>query len=161
MHDQWDELYRRHYSEVYLYALSLCRDHHRAQDLTSDTFFQAILSLDEEKSYFKYWLFRVCRNLFLDGIRRDRNIDRATDLALLPDGGNSPLDQLIQSEQRQRLYHQILGLTEGDREILILFYFSELPIREIAGIRGIREGTARVQLHRARAALKSRMEGNR
>lgn len=161
MHDQWDELYRRHYSEVYLYALSMCRDHHRAQDLTSDTFLQAILSLDEETAYFKYWLFRVCRNLFLDGLRRNRKLDWEADLTLLTDGSFLPLDQLIQSEERQRLYQQILGLTEADREILILFYFSELPIREIAGIRGIREGTARVQLHRARAALKSRMEESR
>ncbi|WP_313340456.1 hypothetical protein [Sedimentibacter sp.] len=37
-----------------------------AQDLTSETFFKAMLSLDDNVLYIKYWLFRVCKNLFID-----------------------------------------------------------------------------------------------
>ncbi len=58
LNDQMEKLYIKYYRDVYLYALSLCKDHHLAQDLTAEAFYRAYLSV-EETDYIKYWLFRV------------------------------------------------------------------------------------------------------
>lgn len=47
INDQMEKLYIKYHKELYLYAFSLCKNHHLAQDLTSDTFFKAYLSLDD------------------------------------------------------------------------------------------------------------------
>ena len=65
-----EQLYRRYYSAAYLYCLSLCGDGHTAQDLVSDAFVKAYLSLPEEVPSFRYWLFRVCKNLWIDHCRK-------------------------------------------------------------------------------------------
>lgn len=67
-----EKLYRQYANEVYLYAFSLCKNHHDAQELVSDTFFKALISLKQEEEKFKYWLFRVCKNSWLDGIKKKK-----------------------------------------------------------------------------------------
>ena len=47
-HDELEQLYRQYYNELYLYAYSMCRNHTAAQDIVSDTFFKALLSLKDD-----------------------------------------------------------------------------------------------------------------
>ena len=70
--DALEKLYVKYYKELYIYAFSLCKDYHMAQDLASATFYKAILSFENNESYIKFWLFRVCKNLFLYYIRKDK-----------------------------------------------------------------------------------------
>ena len=65
-----EQLYQRYSGAVYLYCLSLCGDGHTAQDLVSEAFVKAYLSLPEEVPSFRYWLFRVCKNLWIDHCRK-------------------------------------------------------------------------------------------
>lgn len=158
INDQMEALYLKYHRELYLYAFSLCRDHHLAQDLVSDTFFKAYLSLDEV-DYFKYWLFRVCKNLYLDFLKRDR-VYSSEDIA---EGALSheetPLDILIQSEKRKDLYHAIINLNESYKEILMLYYFCGFSLKEISGSKNMTEGAAKTMLFRARKKLKREMGG--
>ena len=64
--DDLEEVYSLYAKQVYLYARSLCNNHYMAEELTSDTFYKALLSLDGKSTSIKYWLLRVCRNLFLE-----------------------------------------------------------------------------------------------
>lgn len=156
--DVWEEIYQKYYQDLYIYSLALCRDHHLAQDLSSDAFFKAYLSLDDDTEHFKYWLFRVCRNLYLDHLRKNRKLvfdEPAEPLVTAP----GPMEALISSEEHRRLYQSILKLPPAHREVLILFYYSGLSLQEISRIRGTTSGNAKVQLHRARLKLKSRLEG--
>lgn len=67
-----EELYRRYAGELYLYAYSLCQNRARAQDLTAEAFCRALLSLEGEGVQWRGWLFKVCRNLWLDELRRGK-----------------------------------------------------------------------------------------
>jgi RNA polymerase sigma-70 factor (ECF subfamily) len=153
-----EKLYIKYHRELYLYAFSLCKNHHLAQDLTSDTFFKAYLSIDDV-SYFKYWLFRVCKNLYLDYLKRNSkyssvNISEAT---LYSD--ETPLDKMIESEENKRLYHLVINLNESYKEMLILYYFCGFSLKEISRARNITEGAAKTMLFRARKKLKKELEG--
>ena len=161
IHNQLEELYIKYHREVYLYAFSLCKDYHLAQDLTSDTFFKAMLSLDDNKSHIKYWLFRVCKNLFLDYIRKDKKFSETDSLESIMIIEETPLDKLIESEEKKQLYRMIMGLRPSYREILILYYYCDFTLAEITKATGLTEGTAKVLLFRARKKLKVQLEGER
>lgn len=68
------------------------------------------------------------------------------------------MEHYIHNEENQRLYREILKLPEEQKQVIILFYFSECSIRETAGILGLKEGHVRMLLTRARRKLKERLE---
>lgn len=158
INDVLEQLYIKYHRELYLYAFSLCKDYHLAQDLTSDTFFKAMLSLDENTSYIKYWLFRVCKNLFIDYVRKDKELsdtDRLEDILMSEE---TPLDKIIGSEEKKKLYQQVISLRPSYREILILYYYCDFSLKEITETMGLTEGAAKTLLHRARKKLKTQLE---
>jgi RNA polymerase sigma-70 factor (ECF subfamily) len=153
-----EKLYIKYHRELYLYAFSLCKNHHLAQDLTSDTFFKAYLSIDDV-SYFKYWLFRVCKNLYLDYLKRNNKYSSIDSLEATLYSDETPLDKMIETEEKKRLYQLIINLNESYKEILILYYFCGLSLKEISRSGNITEGTAKTMLFRARKKLKKELEG--
>jgi len=155
--NQMEKIYEKYYREVYLYAFSLCKNHHLAQDLTSDTFFKAYLSIDEV-SYIKYWLFRVCKNLYIDHMRKNREISSDDMIEKMLTDGQTPLDKLISDEDKKYLYELILNLKESYREALILYYFCDFNIKKISQNMNISEGASKTLLYRARKKLKKEME---
>lgn len=159
--DVLEQLYLKYYKELYLYAFSLCKDYHMAQDLASDTFYKAILSFDNKESYIKFWLFRVCKNLFLDYIRKDKELnytDRLEEIIILEE---TPLDKLIDSEEKMRLYQLVMGLPPSYREIIILYYYCDFSLKEITRATGLTDSNAKVLLYRARKKLKIQLEGEK
>lgn len=153
-----EKLYIKYHRELYLYAFSLCKNHHLAQDLTSDTFFKAYLSVDDV-SYIKYWLFRVCKNLYLDHLKKSKEYNSESILERTLTNNETPLDKIIDSEENKYLYNLVINLKESYKEILTLFYFCDFSIKEISRSMDITEGAAKTMLFRARNKLKKEMEG--
>lgn len=159
INDQLEKLYIKYYRELYLYAFSLCKNHHLAQDLTSDTFFKAYLSLDDDVEYFKYWIFRVCKNLYFDFLRKEKEYSSENKLENIIFNNDTPLDKIIESDERKHLYNLVINLRESYREILILYYYCGFSIEEISKSRDITESAAKTLLFRARKKLKNALEG--
>lgn len=159
INDQLEKLYIKYYRELYLYAFSLCKNHHLAQDLTSDTFFKAYLSLDDDVEYFKYWIFRVCKNLYFDFLRKEKEYSSENKLENIIFNNETPLDKIIESDERKHLYSLVINLRESYREILILYYYCGFSIEEISKTRDITESAAKTLLFRARKKLKNALEG--
>ncbi|QUH20375.1 RNA polymerase sigma factor [Alkaliphilus sp. B6464] len=156
-----EKLYIKYYRELYLYAFSLCKNHHLAQDLTSDTFFKAYLALDDDVEYFKYWIFRVCKNLYFDFIRKEKKYSSENELENILISEESSLDKIIETNENRRLYNLILDLPESYREILILYYYCEFSLKEISISKDMTEGAAKTMLFRARRKLKNALEGQK
>ncbi|MBU5484571.1 RNA polymerase sigma factor [Clostridium sp. MSJ-11] len=154
-----EKLYIKYHRELYLYAFSLCREHHLAQDLTSETFFKAILYLDDNVQYIKYWLFRVCKNLFLDYVRKDKEFSNTDELEDILTIEETPLDKVINSEEKRHLYNLIISLRPAYKEILILYYYCDFTLKEISETTGLTKGAAKTLLFRARKKLKTELEG--
>jgi RNA polymerase sigma factor (sigma-70 family) len=152
--DDLEGLYNLYYTELYLYAVSLCKDNYLAQDLVSETFFKALLSMDDNKSYIKYWLFRVCKNLYLDYLKKNKHLQGIDEHIEQLSAEDDILDRIVLSEQRKKIYYEILKLQPSYKEIIILYYYCSLNLEEIASIIGISGGAARTLLFRARKKLK-------
>lgn len=159
INNQLEKLYIKYHRELYLYAFSLCRDHHLAQDLTSETFFKATLCLDDSVQYIKYWLFRVCKNLFLDYVKKDKEFSNTDELEDILTIEETPLDKVIKSEEKRYLYNLIISLRPAYKEILILYYYCDFTLKEISETTGLTEGAAKTLLFRARKKLKIELEG--
>lgn len=158
--DELEKLYIKYHRELLLYAFSLCKDYHMAEDLVSDTFFKAMVSFDVKSSYIKFWLFRVCKNLFVDEVRNDKrfiNYQEFNDNILSSE--ETPLDRLIGNEENKQLYRMVMDLRPSYREIIILFYYCDMSLKEIAQATGLNDNNVRVLLFRARKKLKILLEG--
>lgn len=152
------ELYEKYYRSAFLYALSLCKEKAWAEDIVSEAFEKAMLTLEEADNGFLYWLLRVCRNLFLDEMRRKRNrsAEELTEIAVPEDA----LASVLQKEENRRLYHAIETLPRRYAELLTLYYFAGLSLKQAAVFLGISHGAAKTALFRARVQLKKRLEGD-
>ena len=152
-----EALYRRHYSAAILYCMSLCGDEHLAQDLVSDAFVKAYLSLPDDTPSFQYWLLKVCKNLWIDHLRRQKFFTSAEPLDQLADPV-TPETAYIQDQERRALWTAIRSLEPPDRELVTLHYFSARPLTQIAPLLGNSHTAVRQQLSRLRRILKQRME---
>lgn len=152
--DDFEMLYKKYNKELYIYALSLCKDHHLSQDLVSETFFKALLSLDISEGYFKYWLFRVCKNLYLDYLKKNSRLEDMDSNANKLSIEDNVLDKIISNEERRRIYYEVLNLQPSYKEIVVLYYYCNLSLKEISEATGISQGAVRTLLFRARKKLK-------
>lgn len=155
--DILEQLYRRCYGPAVLYTLSLCGSPQLAEDIVSEAFVKAYLSLPNDTPSFQFWLYRVCKNLWLDHLRRQKFQAGEDALWNLTDP-DTPERRYIRTEQKQTLWNAIGTLAPLDRELVTLHYFSGLPLTEIAPLLGKSHAAVRQRLTRLRHTLKQRME---
>ena len=138
--------------------MSLCRNKALAEDIVSDAFFKALCSADDSISNFKMWLLAVCRNEFLMYCRKQSKIsdeEISEDIAIQEE---EALSSIIRQEEYRALYRSISMLTSTQKEVVVLFYFNCLGVREISEVIGKSESNVKVLLYRAREELKNNME---
>jgi RNA polymerase sigma factor (sigma-70 family) len=156
--NELENLYNKYSAELYIYALSLCKDHFLSQDLVSETFYKALLSIENIQEYIKYWLFRVCKNQYLDYLRKNKSLQGFEinfDERMVED---NTLEKVMINEERRQIYYKILKLQPTYKEIITLYYYCDFNLQEIAAMVGISQGAARTLLFRARKKLKIYLE---
>lgn len=165
--DMLRQFYRRYADEIYLYLYSLCKSRETAEDLMQEVFLKALLSLPDQNENLRAWLYKVARNACFNELRnrkREMNVDHIDEINIraksnTQEGGfASPLDDLIRSEQKRFLYEAMLKLPDRQREILELFYFSEMSMKQIAEIMKLTPQNVRVLAYRAKKQLREYME---
>ena len=153
-----DQLFSQHYNEALLYTISLCRNRTVAEDIVSSAFFKALTLADDSIHNFKPWLLTVCRNEFISICRKNSRLtgeDIPEDLA---DDREEGFESIIRREEYRSLYRAIGLLPDTQREAVMLFYFSGLPIKSISDVTGKSETNTKVLLCRAREKLRKIME---
>ena len=153
-----DELFRKYYNEAMLYTMSLCKNETIAEDIVSTAFYKALASADEEIKNFKPWLLTVCRNEFFGLCRKNKAMSYDELAEDVVDDSGEIVDRLILKEEYRALYHAIDKLNAAQREVIMLFYFSGLQIKDIAMVMGKSDSNVKVLLYRGREKLKELME---
>jgi RNA polymerase sigma-70 factor, ECF subfamily len=153
-----DELFRKYYNEAMLYTMSLCKNETAAEDIVSTAFYKALASADDDIKNFKPWLLTVCRNEFFGLCRKNKAMSYDELTEEIEDDSGEIVDRLILKEEYRALYHAIDKLNAAQREVIMLFYFSGLQIKDIATVTGKSESNVKVLLYRSRERLKELME---
>lgn len=147
-----EEIYNVYYKEAFIYAFSICKDYHLTEEVVSETFFRAFITIDNEKSSIKYWLLNVCRNIIIDYYRKNKKVSNIDiEIQALKFEDNS-FGKSIEEEKRE-LFNAILKLSDIYKEVIIMFYFMSLTTKEISKSLNISEGAVRNILYRGRQKL--------
>jgi RNA polymerase sigma-70 factor (ECF subfamily) len=158
---------REHQDELYGVALRILGDRDAAHDATSRALFKAFrswASYDQTRPV-RHWLLRIAANEAITiGRERTRDRDRRTnadDAIEMPDRAPLPDESAMAREERERVRVAVASLPELYRVPVVLRYFSELSLDEIAAVTGRPASTLGVQLLRARALLRAALEAAR
>jgi RNA polymerase sigma-70 factor (ECF subfamily) len=154
------ELIARYHAGLYAYLRRLGADRPFAEDLLQETYAKAWLNLASLRNgaSLKAWLYAIARNEFLQAvrIRRLRTID-CDEVPDRPDQSPGPLERLEHSRRDQALLLGIERLEPSLREIVVLHYFEDLSLREIAVVCDLAAGTVKSRLNRALSLLRDHM----
>lgn len=139
-----------------------------AEDLHQETWI-AISSnaaaFDPGRASFAAWLFTVARHKTWDHFRRQKVTVMASsqdDAAMLvPDPGQTPLEQVQSRELAQEIVTAVEGLPLEQRGAFLMFVQGELSLEEIAQATGVAVETAKSRLRYARAKLRQALAGER
>ena len=149
--DAFDSLFHLHKRFVYNVCYRMIGCGEDAIDATQTTFIRAYKGLKSFRGScaFRSWLYRIAVNACTEMLRK--NARQARMSREIP----APVEETAKDD---RLWSAMLELPAGLRAVLVLFYFQQLTVREIAESMNCSEGAAKVRLCRARAALRVRYE---
>jgi RNA polymerase sigma-70 factor (ECF subfamily) len=153
-----EELYARYARDVFRFALYLCGDATRAEDIASETFVRAWASPQPiRQATVKAYLLVIARNLYLEQMRRESRRDELP--PELPDRSAGPERSAEQRERLRRVLSALQGLPELDRSALLMRALDEVPYEQIAASLGLSLAAVKVKVHRARLKLALVAEG--
>ncbi len=156
----WEEIVRDHSARVYRLSYRLTGNQHDAEDLTQEVFVRVFRSLSTyTPGTFEGWLHRITTNLFLDQVRRKQRIR----FDALPDDGGDRLPGKDIGPERAfehhnldlDIQHALDQLPPQFRAAVVLCDIEGLSYEEIADVLGIKLGTVRSRIHRARGMLRA------
>ena len=168
--DAISELFERHYPAAMVVARGILRDREDAQDAVQAAFMVAFRRLESFRgdSSFKTWITRIVVNCCLLQLRERRN--RKTRLEA--DGHNGePRPEVFESrtptpeksawcgEIATAWFAAVARLPKNLRDPYTLFTISEVPLEDVASTLGLTVSATKTRLFRARAGLRSSLEG--
>ena len=157
-----DEVIRYYSSMVYRIALTKTKSSHDADDIFQDVFLKLVMNKKpfESEEHRKAWLIRVtincCNSHFVAPWKKNVNSLDDAMLAMIPDENSE--SQFL--ENQSDIYAQILKLPQPMREVILLFYYEDMSIREISFILHTTEANVKKRLSRARQKLKLQLDEN-
>lgn len=138
--------------QLYVMAYAILKNEADAQDAVCSAILRAYEHLDElkEPRKFKSWLMTITKNEALQLIRKRLDLP-----------GNEKVEELLDPvhDSYSELWDIVQNLKEEFRLVIVLFYYNDLPIRDIAKILEVPVGTVKSRLNRGRQMIKEALEG--
>ncbi len=152
-------LYMRHLDAIYRYFFYQTKNKFLAEDLGQDVFiriWKAIDHYDEKKGSFKSWMYRIAHNLLIDHYRGKKSLTlkEGIEASYTEDW----LEKLDKSEKIQKIKGELGNLPDDYREVVVLRFFEDMTVEEVATIMEKSEENVRVIQHRAIRKLKEKIK---
>lgn len=149
------ELFDSHHLPVYRFALRLTGSVADAEDIVQECFLSLLkpgCSYDSSRGPLRTYLFGAAWKQFLK--RRDRRDEVGAESSEITAGLSSPECEVLRAELRDQVARAVGQLPEAQRVVLILAYYEQMPLAEIAGLLDLEVGAVKMRLQRARGQLK-------
>lgn len=161
--DAFAELYAATYQKQYRFAYQFLKDEYLAQDALQETYILAFKNLGtlRDPRLFISWLnqinFRICLNMQkkqqaeipgLEGIDPDRTLNSS-----LPD----PERTMLKVDEQSYLMKQIMALPSTDAQTILLRYYRDMKIDDIAQLLEISKSSVKRHLNSGKEALKKQL----
>jgi RNA polymerase sigma-70 factor (ECF subfamily) len=154
----FEKIYTEHFSAVYKYALSLCRNESIAEEVTQETFFKALRSIDSFHGDCKLyvWLCQIAKNTCFSFAKKQHRFAANAD-AECQDFSADLEGSLLDREASKQLHILLHALKEPYKEVFTLRVFGELPFSQIGALFGKTDSWARLIFYRAKKQLQEEM----
>ena len=182
--NEFEKIYRAYFNDVFLFIKYLSKDDDLAQDITSETFFKAMKSLDTFRGdcHIRVWLCQIAKNCYFSYLKTQNKFlsqkeaddflsiyqgeyqgdyeTRRTSASCCQAQNSTPEEKLIQKEQSAKIHMLVHKLPEPYKEVFMLRVFGELSFKQIGEIFKKTSNWACVTYHRARTKIQEQMEEN-
>ena len=162
----FDELYKLTSERAYFVALEFTKNNQDAEDILQESYIKALSKINEldKPESFSSWLNQIVANKSKDFLKKKKpmlfnsNEEETDATELLPDEDTSfsPEENLDQTELQKTVMEVLDELSEEKRACVLMMYFEELSVGEIAETLEIPEGTVKTRLFSARKDLKDK-----
>lgn len=170
----FDELYRRYKDLAIRNAYLITGNRSDAEDVVQEAFVTSYFRIGELKNHsgYKAWLMSILIRLsyrtakrhkreypdeYAQEIREQKEFENVMQNGFAECGSeewSSPLGQLITREEADRVMTAVNALPAKQRVVIVLYYYDELSVEDIASMAGISAGTVKSRLFTARKKLK-------
>ena len=151
-----EEIYQEYARIVYKYLLSKTHDEDLAEELTQETFYQSIKSIDrfDESCKISTWLCAIAKNQLLCYRRKHPEMKTLEELEQTEVSVESAEQSVLSNFDRVEWIKQLHSCPEPFREVMYLRIFGNLSFKEIGEIMGQSENWARVNFYRGKEKLR-------
>lgn len=158
----FETLVNRHHAKFYRMTYRWVLNASDAEDIVQDAF-EKLWSgkakwQPHKKARFTTWFYRILHNQAVD-VLRSRSRSHVELIEDIPSDEQSAEISVMEQQVQKRLRELLLELPDAQRIAVMLFYYEELPQKQMASIMGISVKALESLLSRAKATLKERMAG--
>ena len=155
-------LYERYVTRIYNYIFYRIGSSYEAEDLTERVFMRALRHIGNYNNRglpFSAWLYRIAHNLVANWYRDNsrRKEIPLDDGILISHQSSFPEQELLHSEERERLLHVIRKLPPDRQQLVILKFVDHLSNLEIGQIMGRTEGAVKSLYHRTLLTIRDEL----
>lgn len=164
LEDTIDEIYNRHYLDVYRFLICFSANQNDAEDLTQDVFIRVLNNIANLKSLInvKTWIFSIAKHVAIDHYRKKKFVSLFTDgfFKQMISSQKEPNEVIEQNEVKRQVHQAISKLRPNYRAVVILRGINEFSIKETSEILQCSEAKVKVDYHRALKELKQTLSLN-
>ena len=158
---EFEKIYRTYFNDVFLYIRRLSKDDHLAEEITSETFFKAMRSLDSFRRDcdIRVWLCQIAKNCYFSYLKKAGRTEPLDDTGFLNLSlqDESVEEHLLRQDEAQQVQKILHNLPDPYKEVFMWRVFADLSYKQIGQIYGKSDNWACVTYHRARNMIKERL----
>jgi len=156
------QLFEAYYKRTYAVAYNILRRKESAEDITQDAFIKAFQNLHQLKDAAKFgaWLAVIASNLARNYLKREKKViltDEQPEQAVDQESAGTE-DSALHNMEMNRIRRAIRELPADYYQVIVLQYYHDLKVEEIADMLQIKSGTVKSRLFRARQRLAEILE---
>ncbi|MBR2848602.1 MAG: sigma-70 family RNA polymerase sigma factor [Clostridia bacterium] len=159
---EFEKIYSTYFNDVFRYIRRLSGNEHIAEEITVDTFFKAMNSIDSFRGDcdIRVWLCQIAKNSYLSYLKKSGRIDNIEDAELLniADPNETVEEKFVRHDEAVQIQKVLHDIPDPYKEVFMWRVFAELSFKQIGQIFGKSENWACVTYHRARNKIKERLE---
>lgn len=159
------ELFKIFYGRTYAAVYAILRHRENSEDITQDAFIKAFLNMSQlrEKGKFGAWLAAIATNLARNHLKREKRLNYSSNPIELPalisgNPSSSTEELVIREAEIDRVRTALRTLPPEQYQVVIMQYYYDLKLTEIARLLKISPGTVKSRLFRARGRLSRVLE---
>lgn len=152
---EFESIYSQYFRDVHSFVLSLSRNEKIAEEITQETFFKALKSIDKFNGNCKInvWLCQIAKNTYFTYLEKQKRYDTYELPELISE--NSIEAMILNKEETFRIHRVLHCLDEPYKEVFTLRVFGELSFKQISQLFEKTESWARVTFHRAKQKIQT------